>query len=231
MKKIKVFLRQWNGAPTRVKHQQTRPDWFSYEKCYRSIKSADNIDVTILLDGTIKDHHFEFDKEDKVIEFTGGSDWASFNRCLDAIESADLENTDVVYLVEDDYLHRPGWSDILLEGLNTTSAHYVTLYDHGDKYILPAYADLSSALLTTANSHWRTTPSTCNTYAGRWSTFKLHWATHRKYCQEENAVGAYDHTKFLELWKEGSNLISCVPGYSTHCEKQWLSPTIDWSKI
>ena len=65
MSKIKVFLRHWNGATKRK--QNVRPEWFSYEKCYRSIKNA-NIDLTILLDGTKQDHHFQFDPEDKIIE-------------------------------------------------------------------------------------------------------------------------------------------------------------------
>ena len=230
MSKIKVFLRQWNGANTREKHLDTRPDWFSYEKCYRSIKKAD-IDLTIMLDGTINNHHFEFDKEDKVIEFTGGSDFASFKHCLDAIEKANLKDNDIVYLVEDDYLHREGWADILLEAFSSIDVDYVTLYDHLDKYNHPAYEQLQSKLVYTKSTHWRTTPSTCNTYSGKWATFKKHWKIHTKYCQRENAVGAYDHSKFIELWNSGSNLISCVPGYSTHSEKQFLSPLINWSKI
>ena len=34
----------------------------------------------------------------------------------------------------------------------------------------------------------------------------------------ENTHGGYDHTKFLHLWREGSNLISSIPGYSNHCD-------------
>jgi hypothetical protein len=77
MNKIKVYLRQWNGAINRK--QDVRPNWFSYEKCYRSIKNA-NVDLVILLDGNKKDHHFQFDDDDKVIEYVGGSDVAPANR-------------------------------------------------------------------------------------------------------------------------------------------------------
>ena len=66
MSKIKVFLRHWNGAINRK--QNVRPEWHSYEKCYRSVKNAD-VDLTILLDGNKENHHFQFDTEDKVIEF------------------------------------------------------------------------------------------------------------------------------------------------------------------
>ena len=234
MKKIKVFLRQWNGAPTRVKHQQTRPDWFSYEKCYRSIKSADNIDVTILLDGTIKDHHFEFDKEDKVIEFTGGSDWASFNRCLDAIESADLENTDVVYLVEDDYLHLKDARKILLEGIKM--ADYVSLYDHPDKYINAhqggnPYIENGGEVTQVFKSdscHWKLTNSTTMTFASTDDVIKRDKEILQKWTS-----GTYpeDFKMFIELRENDRSLITPLPGYSTHGETQWLSPFTDWSKV
>jgi hypothetical protein len=40
-----------------------------------------------------------------------------------------------------------------------------------------------------------------------------------------------DHSKFTHIWNIGSNLVSSIPGYSTHVEGNMLSPTTDWSKI
>jgi len=40
-----------------------------------------------------------------------------------------------------------------------------------------------------------------------------------------------DHQKFLELNSKGRHLISCLPGYSTHCQDGLLSPCIDWSQF
>jgi hypothetical protein len=61
-------------------------------------------------------------------------------------------------------------------------------------------------------------------------TFKQHYSIHKEYC---DLVKGYtrDHDKFLRLWNEGSHLISCIHGYSTHCEVEYLSPCVDWSKI
>ena len=151
MKKIKVFLRQWNGAITRSKHLKTRPTWFSYEKCYRSLKSSKDIDLTIVLDGTIDNHHFKFDKEDKIIESKGGSDFSSFQNCLNAVEKSNPNNNDIIYLVEDDYLHKPGWSSILLEAFESFDVDYATLYDHKDNYFLQMYNELQSKILVTKN--------------------------------------------------------------------------------
>ena len=228
MSKIKVYLRHYNKA--NLRKQEVRPNWFSYKKCYRSVKNA-NIDLIIILDGTKADHHFQFDKTDKVIEYHGGSDAASFKFCLETIENSNLQNDDIVYIVEDDYMHRPNWELILQEAFDSFSVDYVTLYDHPDKYFLAMYEQLQSKILHTQTVHWRTTPSTCNTYAGKWQTFKKHWDTHMKYCSPQHTHDGYDHTKFLDLWQQGSNLISSIPGYSTHCEVPFLSPLTDWSKI
>jgi len=228
MSKIKVFLRHWNGAVNRK--QSVRPDWFSYEKCYRSIKSAD-VDLTILLDGTKENHHFKFDSEDIVVEYVGGSDASSLLFCLEAIKNSNPRDEDIIYIVEDDYLHNLNWEDIMQEAFENFNVDYVTLYDHPDKYFLQMYEDLQSKVLHTKSSHWRTTPSTCNTYAGKWKTFKKHWDTHIKYCTPEHTHDGYDHTKFLDLWQQGSNLISPLPGYSTHCELPFLSPLTDWSNV
>jgi glycosyltransferase involved in cell wall biosynthesis len=228
MSKIKVLLRHYNKA--NLRKQNVRPSWFSYEKCYQSVKNAD-VDLLILLDGTKANHHFQFDDNDRVIEYSGGSDAASFKFCLDTIKSLNLQDDDIVYIVEDDYLHRPNWDAILKEAFNSFNVDYVTLYDHPDKYFLPMYDELQSKILHTQSAHWRTAPSTCNTYAAKWRTFKKHWDIHTKYCSPEFTHDGYDHTKFIDLWNSGSNLISAIPGYSTHCEIQFLSPLTDWSKI
>lgn len=228
MSKIKVFLRHYNKA--HLRKQEVRPSWFSYEKCYRSLKTAD-IDLIVLLDGNKADHHFQFDEVDNIIEYSGGSDAASFAFCLNTMKHSSLQDDDIVYIVEDDYLHRPNWNVVLREAFDSFNVDYVTLYDHPDKYFLPMYDDLQSKILHTQSTHWRTTPSTCNTYAAKWQTFKQHWEVHTKYCDPEHTHDGYDHTKFLDLWSRGSNLISCLPGYSTHCETPFLSPLIDWSNI
>lgn len=228
MNNIKVFLRQYNKA--NLRKQNVRPDWFSYKKCYHSIKNAD-VDLTILLDGTKSNHHFDFDDGDNIIEYSGGSDAASFKFCLSAMLNSNLQDDDIIYIVEDDYMHHHNWELVMKEAFDNFNVDYVTLYDHPDKYFLPMYDQLQSKILYTQTVHWRTTPSTCNTYAGKWKTFKKHWDIHMKYCSPEYTHDGYDHTKFIDLWNQGSNLISSIPGYSTHCETPFLSPLVNWSEI
>jgi len=230
MSKLKVFLRQ-NNTSNLSKHS-IRPRWFSYEACYKSIKKSNDIELTVLIDGTEANHHFKFNN-DKIIELTGGSDAASLLKAFEYIKSLNLDDNDIVYLVEDDYLHAPGWDKILLEVLDDINGiDYATLYDHNDKYTFDMYRSLQSSVFYTKSTHWRSTPSTCNTYAGKWKTFKKHWDDyHIKWCMPQYTHGGYDHTKFLKLWENGSNLVSSIPGYSTHCHIPFLSPIIDWEKI
>lgn len=231
---IRIFQRHCNFST--LIENKPRPDWFDRERIFDSfIKTLDNrVDYTAFHDsgrGKIEDH-FLNNKEVKKISMEGGSDAKSLLNLFNYINEQNYDDDDIIYFVEDDYLHRKGWIDILLEGFEYIGADYFTLYDHPDKYYLPMYESLQSKIISTPSTHWRTTPSTCNTYAGKWKTFKKHWKDHHiHWCLPENTHDGYDHTKFIKLWEAGSNLISCIPGYSTHVENNMLSPIIKWETI
>ena len=92
------------------------------------------------------------------------------------------------------------------------------------------YESLQSKIIATPSVHWRTVPSTTNTYACKFSTLKKHFDTHVKYCDLVDKW-TKDHDKFTDLWEQGSNLISCMPGYSTHVEGGMFSPIIKWEEV
>jgi hypothetical protein len=231
---IRIINRQWNKA--NLRKQEVRPEWFSYEKCFEKLYDVDTVDLHVLIDGTRENHHFEIDggfyySNFNLTEFEGGSDANSFMFALDYVKKQNFDDEDIIYFVEDDYLHVEGWEEILQNVFDNFNIDYVTLYDHPDKYFAPMYKNLEASLLVTDKCHWRTTPSTCNTYAGKWKTFKKHWDIHYKFCLPEYTHDGYDHTKFITLWQNGSNLISPIPSVSTHCEKDFLAPLIDWKNV
>ena len=86
---------------------------------------------------------------------------------------AQLDDDDIVYFIEDDYLHVPQAGEILEEGL--TVFDYVTLYDHPDKYGVfgkgrNPYVDddrLSepTRIFKGRRVLWRTTNSTTHSFA------------------------------------------------------------------
>lgn len=140
-----------------------------------------------------------------------------------------LKDRHSFYMVEDDYLHLPGARSVLREGLKI--GEYVTLYDHPDKYMKAGPnphvingAEKSQVFLS-KSCHWKQTNSTTMTWATRVETLKqdreVWWAN-----SEEKA--AYDFEAFMSLDRL---TISSIPGWSTHCETQWLTPPQDWKAL
>jgi hypothetical protein len=164
-----------------------------------------------------------------IIEFKGGSETASFLYMLEYVYRKKLRSETIIYFLEDDYLHRAGWPQILREAFTLSGIDYVTLFDHRDKYFFPQYADLRSKIFHTDSCHWRTTPSTTNTYAMFFKTLQKHIDIHR--CFSLGRTITADHDKFCKLAEEEAVLISSIPGYSTHVEVDFASPCTDWEKI
>jgi hypothetical protein len=229
---IQVFSR--HCCRSEVSSNKKRSEYFSREKCYKNLIATvdDRVDVVFLVDtfyGNLKDHFLANEKKYPVVEFKVGSEAGSFLKMLEYVESRRFSPQTILYFVEDDYVHRPGWVDVLLEAFSLEWASYATLYDHKDKYFLPIYEELSSRIFHTFSTHWRTTPSTTNTYAMLWKTLKEHLPIHKTYSEGRTATDC--HNKFLKLKEMGAILISPVPGWSTHSKEEYESPCIDWEKI
>lgn len=124
------------------------------------------------------------------------------------------KDTDWVYLLEDDYLHRKGAKEILIEGLSI--ADYVTLYDHPDKYWsvknqgnpFNGNSVEKSKILLTQSSHWRETNSTTMTFACSVATLKADKAIWKRHCKSKLPR---DFSAFIEITQRG---IIGVPVFS-----------------
>ena len=226
---IHIFQRHCNFSSNSV--GKTRPEWFTREQCFKNLLDTltTNTKLTVVFDGEPDGHFINNYEGFELLKFKGGNDGLSFLNLVNYVESLDLPEEDIVYFLEDDYLHQPKWPEVLQEGFDYIGVDYITLYDHKDKYFLPMYENLQSKVLATPSVHWRTCPSTTNTYACRVKTFKKHIEIHKEYCDLERGF-TRDHDKFIRLWQEGSNLISSIPGYSTHVEVEFMSPVVDWEQ-
>ena len=81
-------------------------------------------------------------------------------------------------------------------------------------------------IIPTNLCHWRQIPYTTNTFATKIKTLKEDLEIHQKH-----SIGyefTWDEGKFLELKENNRVLVSSIPGYSTHCHSNFLSPLIDW---
>src|SRR4029078_6389701 len=133
----------------------------------------------------------------------------------------------IVYFLEDDYIHKAHWIQILREGLSLPGVDYATLFVNKAKYF--AYTELKSRIFHTASCHWRTTPSTTNTYAMRFKTLKRDADIHRTFSTGRSITA--DHEKFCALFEKGAVLISSIPGWATHDEPKYASPCANWQDI
>ena len=226
--KIEVFSRHCISSS--VSRHKKRPPEFSHEKCHKNL--LDTIDfekanLTCFLDiahGDSKTHFLEH-----AILIHEGTESGAFLRMLDHVLKLPLHPETLCYFLEDDYLHKSGWVQVLIEGFQVPNAEYVTLYDHRDKYFFPMYNRLQTQLFVTPSCHWRSSPSTTQTFATRFKTLQRDMKIHRKY--SEGRKISDDHAKFLELQKRGSMLISSIPGFSTHAEPEYASPCFHWDSL
>ena len=201
-----------------------RPPEFTYNKCLNNILNTieGNEDITfhLLYDGkcTIKD-----DRIHQVVEFTGGSDKDSFYYTWHYAKNLSLQGKDLVYFLENDYLHLPGWYEKVIDLYSSFNVPgYVTLYDHLDKYTLEMYSELQSQIYVTKSSHWRTVPSTCGSFIINKQILEEDYDIHTSMCS--------DHDKFIHLGNTRNRIvINPIPGLSTHCESQFMTPVVDWS--
>ena len=221
------------------RHAQTnsegrgRPQGFSYENCFKnfelSISGHTDVKVTMAFDGAnhSQDKVMSMAKNYPILTTTYNSSLLSYRDLLTHIKNRkDIKPDDLIYYLENDYLHVNGWVSIINDLYNTydMDTAYVSLYDHNDKYTHPMYVDLVSKVFTTPKCHWRTTPSTCGSFIITKRLFDLDydvWST---------TVG--DHNTFLQLnTLRDRYVITPIPGLSTHCMEGLMSPTIDWEQI
>jgi len=208
-----------------------RPSWFTKEATFRSVflHKDDATNITVLYDGTLTEDHWLRKYPVKVVEFRGGNGDLSVLFQIDYIIQQNWSDETVIYSLEDDYVHRPGWPSVLREGLGpivhpSLSFDYISLYDHLDKYTWgQLYHDLTSKIGITASAHWRTVPSTTNTWASLMWTLRTDVELFRAFRNQDNE-------KFKTLGRLGRTVGTCIPGWSTHVHSEWLTPCVDWAE-
>ena len=235
-KPIEVFLRHCYYSRLQELPDRNRPKWFNKTKVFENFKNTLNPDLvnyTIVYDEFYGSIDKTFLAQEKNVEIINcGNECDSFLETLNIIQSRNFDDDQIIYLLEDDYLHRSGWCDIMLEGF-TINPSYVTLYDF-DFFIAKGYL---CETFVTPNSHWRAVPATTNTYACRYKTLLEDLEVHQKYSssnaikEQEGFHFSKDYDKFWELQEKQRYLISTIPGWSTHCDANHLSPVINWEEI
>jgi hypothetical protein len=217
-------------------YNKVKPNYINNETCLSNFVSVFGNHINVIADNCSEptlNMIRKYVHEDNITKVSVGHGAGTFNLALDKALTWDDE--EIVYFVENDYLHKPGSSNILREGL-MLGASFVALYDHPDKYLDPKsggnpYCEggaEDTRVYLTNSCHWKITNSTTMTFSSKVSTLKRVESVLRKH-----TIGTHpnDFPMFLELREMNELLITPLPGYATHGETAWLSPLTDWSKI
>lgn len=168
----------------------------------------------------------------RTVSYGNGAE--SFNYALDlALEIEDDE--EIVYFVENDYLHRETSYEWILDGLNNMNFDIVSLYNHPDKFLPPSQGgnpnvDTQGGYLTKIYQgklgHWMLTDSTTMTFACKVKVLRKYEQIFRKH-----TTGTYprDYDMFKELIVEnGLRLATPIEPVATHGETKWLTKYYEW---
>jgi hypothetical protein len=217
-------------------YNKVKPDYINNENCLKNFCNVffNNIwDIQVIADNISEQTQnmiCKYIDKSQITYVSIGHGAGTFNLALD--EALKGNDDEIVYFVENDYLHKPEADKILIEGFSL-GYDYVSLYDHPDKYINGANPFVEDGgevtrLMLTDSCHWKLTNSTTMTFAAKVKTLKQDEVILREFT---SGTHPNDFPMFLALREKQKGLITPVPGYSTHGETAWLSPLTDWSKI
>jgi hypothetical protein len=218
-------------------YNKVKPDYITNETCLaNATEEFDDSIWSVIADNVSSDTNDRIQKyvaRNCILYTEKGNGAATFNLALD--EALTYDDDEIVYFLENDYLHKPGSQKIIKEAFEL-GASFVSLYDHPDKYMGPdkggnPYCEggaEDTRVYLTDSCHWKITNSTTMTFAAKVSTLKRTEEILRKHT---STTHPNDFSMFLELREKNELLVTSIPGYSTHGETAWLSPLTNWSKI
>lgn len=236
--KLYVFYRiSDNGFKNKIK-----PSYITKYNCLKNALETfcgDNVFFKVYIDACVEDtekmiHDLCDDRKNtEIVKIDIHNNAFSFRKVYE--DACLLGDDDLIYFLEDDYLHKPNALDILINAAKWNYTDYVTLYDHPDKYdnhsngVNPFCKDLGeiTKVFKTDLCHWKITNSTTMTFAAFVDVLKRD----KKIFWDYTKTGyPNDFQIFMELIKQKKFLSSPIPSLSTHGEIKWLAPFINWEE-
>jgi len=216
-------------------YKKEKPDYINNENCLKNateiFKDASWLVIADNVSEPTKKMIRKYIEEDSDIEYVSvGHGAGTFNLALD--EALQYDDDEIVYFIENDYIHKPDSQKIIEEGF-TLGAPFIALYDHPDKYLDPSKGGNpycqggaeDTRVYLSDSIHWKITNSTTMTFAAKVSTLKKYEDTLRNFTKDTHPN---DFQMFLHLREQGGLLLTPLPGYATHGETAWLSPLTNW---
>jgi hypothetical protein len=232
--RLSAFYRYHAGG-----NAKQRPVYFSKLACLlsfvRAVEAArGEIDVVFLVDGEVPEREGRVMEQYGRIEHPAAHGNSRSHRWAVRLATSPAA-PELVYLSEDDYLYLPASLSRLIAAAETIpEAHYFTLYDHPDRYHVPATRrEPRARVFLSEGHHWRSTPSTCMTFGARRATLRAdrwaHWVgTVRGFPRDDMIWRATQGVPPFRLKFPKRLLISPVPSLATHMEVDHLAPGLEW---
>jgi hypothetical protein len=214
-----------------IGYSKVKPDYINNENCLKNfVHIFGNQNLQVIADNCSKETLQMITKyvhPHSITNVSVGHGAGTFNLALDmALKGLDDE---IIYFVENDYIHMQGSPEILEEGFEL-GASYMTLYLHPDKFIPPFTGGnpevdqdggYPTKIFRGETQLFGMFNSTTMTFAAKVKTLKEDEAILRKYT---NGTHPNDFPMFLELRDKGSALLCPLNTFSTHGETAWLAP-------
>jgi hypothetical protein len=215
-------------------YQKDKPDYINNQNCLNNALRTFNKATWWVIADNVGDETKEFiNSKLKTVEYVSiGHGAGTFNLALDI--AINLPDSEIVYFLENDYLHKSEADKIIESGFDL-GFDYVTAYDHPDKYLNPIEGGNpfcsgraeDTRVYLGDYCHWKLTNSTTMTFAAKAKTLKEDEDVLRKWTKDTHP---YDFQMFMELKQRGRRLASSIPGFATHGETDWLSPLTKWKQ-
>ena len=217
-------------------YNKVKPEYINNENCLKNATEVfKDADWLVIADNVSKETDEMIQKyvrKSDILYVSVGHGAGTFNIALDT--ALKYDDDEIVYFIENDYIHKPNSQKILEEGFEL-GAPFVALYDHPDKYLDPSkggnpYCEggaEDTRVYLSDSVHWKITNSTTMTFAAKVLTLKKYEDTLRNFTNETHPN---DFQMFLHLREQGGLLLTPLPGYSTHGETAWLSPLTNWEE-
>jgi hypothetical protein len=212
-------------------YNKVKPDYITNENCLKNFTSVfGNQNLEIIADNCSKETLQMITKychPNKITTVSVGHGAGTFNLALDI--ALKWEDDEIVYFVENDYLHLQGSPQILEEGFKL-GAPYMTLYLHPDKFIPPFNGGnpevdqdggYTTKIFRGETQLFGMFNSTTMTFAAQVKQLKEDEAILRKWT---SGTHPDDFKMFLELRDNGKALLCPLNTFSTHGETNWLAP-------
>lgn len=216
-------------------YNKVKPDYIDNENCLCNFtnKFTNHIEDIIVIADNCSQETLDMVKEYinpiNIREVSIGHGAGTFNLALDIALKLEDDN-EIVYFVENDYLHLDGSPNIINELHHVLNSPYGTLYLHPDKFISPSFGGnpevdqdggYPTKIYRGNTELYGMFNSTTMTFSSKVGTLREDEDILRKWT---NGTHPNDFQMFLELRSKGKALLCPLNTYSTHGETRWLSP-------